>query len=55
MNIWRKLKKMCFRKKVFELRRMPVGIERCVDGDWAARYGRPDVLIKDLEAEGEAP
>jgi len=51
MNIWRKLKKMCFRKqKVFELKRMPVGIERYSDGDWAARHGRPDALVKDLEA-----
>ena len=52
MNIWRKLKRMCFRKKVFELRRMPVGIERCVDGDWAARYGRPDVLVKEVRECG---
>ena len=33
--------------RVYEVRRLPFK-ERCSDGDMAARFGRPNVLVKNL-------
>lgn len=36
------------RTRVYEVRRISIQ-ERCSDGDLAARFGRPNVLVKNLE------